>query len=263
MPTRSILGLLAGTLFMSVPAAAQSADILVRRLTGNSRVQAALEFVERDQDRTIRDMAELGRIAESGGSETAQAFLDRLKALMLTEARMDAVGNALAFRKGTGGPLVVVAAPLDAPDGVRSAAVVLAIVRAMNSANIQTKSDLLFVGSGGRLDPDKYRGIKHVFHESEIKNQIRFFVAIDGKSPQRLSSAPKTIGSTFVQLAYQAISTFGLKPDYDNDNAEASVAIELKVPSITIGAGDLEKSSSVKSIQIALTTILAIAGITM
>src|ERR1044071_4181291 len=93
-----------------------------------------------------------------------------------TDVERDAEGNVMGIRKGTGGgPLVAIAAHLDtvfpegtdvhvkrqgtrlsAPgvgDDTRSLAVLLAIIRAMNAANVETTSDILFVGNVGEEGP--------------------------------------------------------------------------------------------------------------
>ncbi len=90
----------------------------------------------------------------------------------LSDVEIDAVGNVMGLRRGTGnGPLLVVAAHLDtvfpagtdvkvrregtklfAPgvgDDTRSLAVLLAYIRALDAAGIRTRSDILFVGDVG------------------------------------------------------------------------------------------------------------------
>ena len=124
----------------------------------------------------------------------------------------------LGLRKGTGGgPLIAIAAHLDtvfpegtdvtvkrqgtrlsAPgigDDTRSLAVLLAMIRAMNAAGIQTSSDILFVGDVGEEGPGDLRGMKQLFTKGPYKDRIKMFIAIDGAG----SGAEITNGGIGVQ----------------------------------------------------------------
>jgi len=108
------------------------------------------------------------------------------------------------LRKGTGGgPLIAIAAHLDtvfpagtdvkvkrtgtrlaAPgvgDDARSLAVMLAIVRAMDRAKVQTKSDILFVADVGEEGPGDLRGMRQLFLKGPYKDRIKAFVSIDDR----------------------------------------------------------------------------------
>jgi tripeptide aminopeptidase len=65
-------------------------------------------------------------------------------------------------------------------DNARSLAVMLAIIRALESANVQTTGDILFVGDVGEEGPGDLRGMKYLFQKGRYKDRIRMFVSVDG-----------------------------------------------------------------------------------
>ena len=118
----------------------------------------------------------------------AEAFLARLQALGLTNAAIDAEGNVVGVRKGTGnGPKLVISAHLDtvfpsgtdvkvkerdgklyAPgisDNTRGLAVLLSWLKVLNDQKIATVGDLVFVGNVGEEELGNLRGMKHLFKE--------------------------------------------------------------------------------------------------
>src|SRR6187549_1656323 len=117
-------------------------------------------------------MIELNEIPAPSFKEMdrARAFAQMLRDSGMSNVEIDPEGNVIALRKGSGsGPMVAVAAHLDtvfpegtdvhvkrqgtrlsAPgigDNTRSLAVLLGIVRALDSAMLQTAGDILFVGN--------------------------------------------------------------------------------------------------------------------
>jgi tripeptide aminopeptidase len=80
--------------------------------------------------------------------------------------------------------------------------------------------------------------------------------------------------SPIVQIASHVIQRFGMQPSYSTGSTDANIPMSLKIPSITIDSGgqggrahaldewiDVEKSASVKGIQVVLTTLVALAGL--
>src|SRR5581483_3112560 len=130
----------------------------------------------------------------------------------LTEVEMDPEGNVMGLRRGTGpagGPVVVIAAHQDtvfppgtnvkvrregaklyAPgvgDDTRSLAVLLAYIRALDTAKIRTKSDILFVGDVGEEGPGDLRGMRYLFGKGKYKDRIKAFFSMDGLEAQRVT----------------------------------------------------------------------------
>jgi di/tripeptidase len=58
--------------------------------------------------------------------------------------------------------------------------VLLAMIRAMDAAKIQTASDILFVGNVGEEGPGDLRGMKYLFQKGPYKDKIKMFISIDG-----------------------------------------------------------------------------------
>jgi acetylornithine deacetylase/succinyl-diaminopimelate desuccinylase-like protein len=183
----------------------QSTETTVSRLLANPKVKAAQQFIENDHDRIIREIIQLTEIEAPPFKEEkrAQAYLAMMRQLGLTSVEKDAEGNVLGLRKGTGGaPLIAIAAHLDTvfPEGTdvkvkregtrlmapgvgddsRALAVLLAIVRAMDAAKIETRSDILFVGDVGEEGPGDLRGMKYLFQKGPYKDRIRMFISLDG-----------------------------------------------------------------------------------
>ena len=98
------------------------ADQRVSRIQQDARYQRALEFTNEDYDRFVDELIELTEIPAPPFKEEAraQAYLEKLQELGLQDVEMDAEGNVMGIRPGTGGgPLLAVAAHLDTvfPEG--------------------------------------------------------------------------------------------------------------------------------------------------
>jgi tripeptide aminopeptidase len=183
----------------------QTPQAVVDRIAKHSGVKNAELFIESDHDRIIRETIALNEIPAPPfkEAERARAFAQMLRESGMSNVEIDAEGNVLALRKGTGsGPLVAVAAHLDtvfpegtdvkvkrqgnrliAPgigDNTRSLAVLLGIIRALDNAKVQTTGDILFVGNVGEEGPGDLRGMRYLFQKGAYKDRIRMFVSVDG-----------------------------------------------------------------------------------
>ena len=137
-------------------------------------------------------------------------FAQMLRESGLSDVEIDPEGNVLGLRKGTGsGPLIAIAAHLDTvfPEGTdvrvkrtgnrllapgvgdnsRSLAVLLAIIRALDEAKVQTTSDILFVGDVGEEGPGDLRGMRYLFQKGRYKDRIQMFVSLDGAGAEATS----------------------------------------------------------------------------
>ena len=194
---------LAGAL--AAVASAQVAPAEVPRLIAGEPFAAARRFIQTDHDRFVRELIELTQIPAPPFKEErrAKAFLEKLRQHGLSDVEMDPEGNVMGVRKGTGGaPMLAVLAHLDtvfpegtdvrvkrsgtrlsAPgigDDTRGLALMLAVIRAMDAAKIQTASDILFVGNVGEEGEGDLRGVKYLLRTGKYKDRIRNFLAIDG-----------------------------------------------------------------------------------
>jgi tripeptide aminopeptidase len=186
-------------------AAATTPDAAVARVLNDPKVKQAIAAIDRDHDRLVSEIITLTEIPSPpfGEEKRGAAYLEMLRQTGLTNVERDPEGNVMGLRKGTGGgPMIAIAAHLDtvfpagtdvkvkrdvtrlaAPgvgDDTRSLAVLLAIIRAINAAGVQTTSDILFVGDVGEEGPGDLRGMKQLFLKGKYKDQIKMFISIDG-----------------------------------------------------------------------------------
>src|SRR5215831_18673299 len=103
-------------------ASAQSADEKVRLIINSDKFKAAQSFIEKDYDRFMNEIVQLTEIEAPPFKEEkrGKVYLDMLRQHGLSNVEMDAEGNVMGIRKGTGGgPLIAIAAHLDTvfPEG--------------------------------------------------------------------------------------------------------------------------------------------------
>jgi acetylornithine deacetylase/succinyl-diaminopimelate desuccinylase-like protein len=261
-------------------AAQTSPDAAVAKVRANPKFQQAIAAIDREHDRMVADIVSLTEIPSPPFKEDkrAAAFMALLRAAGLTGVERDAEGNVLGLRKGRGGgPLIAVSAHLDtvfpegtdvrvkrqgtrlsAPgvgDDTRSLAVLLAMIRAMNAAGVQTASDILFVGDVGEEGPGDLRGMKQLFTKGAYKDRIKMFIAIDGAG----SGAEITNGGigvrryrvTFTGPGGHSYGAFGLvNPAFAMGNAAAKfskIAVPAS-PKTTLNIGVVGGGTSINSI---------------
>ena len=185
-------------------AAQQDAANLGAKLLADPAIKGAIDAIRTAEPQTIEDQI---RICEVEAPPFKEAKRAEMYARMFREAglqnvRIDKEGNVLGDRPGTQPrPRVILSAHLDTvfPEGTdvkvkrdgtilrgpgigddcRGLAVLLAVVRAMNQAKIQTPGTITFVGTVGEEGLGDLRGVKYLFNEG-MKGQIDRFVSIDG-----------------------------------------------------------------------------------
>ena len=170
----------------------------------NSATRAALDGVRADDPQVVADQIRLCEIPAPPFQETArgQAMKAAFEQLGLANVRIDKAGNVLGDRPGVlPRPQLVVAAHLDTvfPEGTdvrvkrtgtvlagpgigdncRGLAVLLAVARALNRANVHTDGRVTFVADVGEEGLGDLRGMKQLFGET-MKGRIDRFLAIDG-----------------------------------------------------------------------------------
>ena len=198
--------LLVVALLGSAAAPAQTAlDSAVRRVVSSQGFRDAAAFLDRHHDALVAETIQLTEIPAPPFKEAARgkAFEALLRQTRLTNIGTDPEGNVMGLRKGAGGgSLVAIAAHLDtvfpegtnvtvkrdgtrlsAPgigDNTRSLAVLIAIIRAMDAANVQTANDILFVANVGEEGPGDLRGVRYLFQKGAYKDRIKTFISVDG-----------------------------------------------------------------------------------
>ena len=188
----------AGTVFASmanaqtlpVPQVSPNVENAYAKLEAAPVYQKLMADVRADDARALTELKTMTEIPAPPFKEKARAeyFVARLKALGLTDAHIDAEGNAIGIRKGTGnGPRLLISAHLDtvfpegtdvtvksrdgklyAPgigDDTRGLAVLLSWLKVLNENKVRTVGDLVFVGNVGEEELGNLRGMKAVFRD--------------------------------------------------------------------------------------------------
>src|SRR4051794_38197767 len=189
----------------------EQAESIIRQVMATEAWRTAAATLAAEHDRTVEDIIALTQIEAPSFQEAtrASAFRAMAEAYGLQNVATDAEGNVTGIRRGIGnGPLVCVAAHLDtvfpagtdvkvrregtklfAPgigDDTRSLAVLLAWLRAMDAAGIETRADILFVADVGEEGTGDLRGMRHLFQHGRYKDRISTFITVDSPNMERI-----------------------------------------------------------------------------
>jgi acetylornithine deacetylase/succinyl-diaminopimelate desuccinylase-like protein len=178
----------------------------VASIIDNQKFKSAVAVFDRDHDKIVSELIEITEIESPPFKEKmrAEAYRKKLADLGLTDVEIDEEGNVTGVRKGTAsdGSYLAMIAHLDtvfpegtdvkvkregskllAPgigDDAKGLTVLLAYLRALDEAKIQTKQDILIVGSVGEEGLGDLRGVKHLFQKGKYKNKIKSALIVDG-----------------------------------------------------------------------------------
>ena len=252
-------------------------DQAYTQLLGAPNIKQLLDAVQADHERSIEDLKMLTEIEAPPFKEQkrAEAFLARLKALGLSDARIDSEGNVIGLRKGTGnGPKLMISAHLDtvfpagtdvkvkerdgklyAPgisDDTRGLAVLLSWLKVLNENKIHTVGDLLFVGNVGEEELGNLRGMKAIFRDHlDIDGMVGVEPAPDG-NVLVLGTASHRYEVTFKGPGGHSYAAFGQVPSAIHGMGRAIAKIaDIKTPSFpktTFTVGTVGGGTSVNTI---------------
>ena len=280
-----LAALLVGPAAAQPPAAPQgNVTKAVDSVLSNDRFKKAIVHVSSEYERIVGEIVKLTEIPAPPfqEAERAQAFLGMLQESGIKDAVIDEEGNVIGLRKGSGsGPLLVISSHLDTvfPEGTnvkvrregtrlyapgvgdasRYLAVLLAMVRALDAAEIRTASDILFVATVGEEGPGDLRGVKHLFTKGAYKDKIKTFISLDilsteGNDDNKINNGAlgsKRYRVTFKGPGGHSYQAFGLvNPAFAMGNAIQKFS-EIKVPSdpkTTFNVGVVGGGTSVNSI---------------
>ncbi len=210
----------------STPIRAQAPDAeeAVARLLSDPVVMRALDHIESTDEQTMADLVTLTEIPAPPFTETlrGEAFFRMMVELGVDSAWVDEEGNVLGLRRGSGdGEVLAFTAHLDtvfpegtdvtvrmrgdtlyAPgiaDDTRGLAAILAVLRALNAADIRTNGDLLFVGTVGEEGLGDLRGVKHLFRDGGPR--IDRFISVDGTGASGVTH--KALGSHRYRVTFK------------------------------------------------------------
>jgi tripeptide aminopeptidase len=257
--------------------AQQEAANIGAKLMANGAIKAAVEAIKASEPQTIEDQIRLCEVEAPPFKETkrAEVYAKMFRELGLQNVRIDKEGNVLGDRPGAEPrPRLVFTAHLDTvfPEGTdvkvkrdgnilrgpgigddcRGLAVLLAVVRTMNQAKIQTPGSITFVGTVGEEGLGDLRGVKYLFNEG-LKGQIDRFVSIDGTG---LGITHIAVGSLRYRVTFKgpgghSYGAFGLSnPMHALGRAVAAIS-QFEVPEnpkTTFNVGRMGGGTSVNAI---------------
>src|SRR5947209_6282224 len=176
-------------------------DEQVKSLLARPEIQAAFADVEKNRDRVLKEWITITEINAPAGKEQERAAFSEniLRGYKSLDVRRDSVGNIIATRRGTGGgPTVVIDAHMDtvfqeglkikverregrlyAPgigDDTRNVEAMLAMIRALDAANIKTKGDLVFLFTVE--EETTFKGVNQFVKDN--KDRVGHYIALDG-----------------------------------------------------------------------------------
>jgi len=251
----------------------------ITRLRDMEAYQGALRRLDEEYVRFVEELVQLTEIpAPPFGEEVrASTYMAMLRDAGLTNVEMDQIGNVMGLRPGTGGaPLLAVAAHLDTvfPEGTEvevrregnrlrapgigddtaGLATLLAVARVLNETDLETESDLLFIGNVGEEGAGDLRGVKHLFRDGKYKDQIGGFISVESGGQSTITTG--ALGSLRYRVTFKgpgghSYGAFGLvSPAYAMGNAIRKVsAISVPdTPKTTFNIGIVEGGTSVNSI---------------
>jgi tripeptide aminopeptidase len=240
-------------------------------------VREVLEAVRVDEPQVVEDQIRFCEIPAPPFKETAraQALKSAFEQLGLSNVRLDKAGNVLGDRPGVAlRPHLVVAAHLDTvfPEGTdvrvkrngavltgpgigdncRGLAALVALVRALRRAKIQTDGPVTFVADVGEEGLGDLRGMKELFGAT-MKGQIDRFLSIDGSG---LYLANVAVGSRRYRVTFKgpgghSFGAFGTaNPVQAMGRAIAKIS-QLRVPAqpkTTFNVGRVGGGTSINAI---------------
>jgi len=260
------------------PASAQQdAANLGTRLMADAVVKTAVDAVTAAEPQTLEDQVRLCEVEAPPFKEQkrAEVYARMFREAGLQNVRIDKEGNVLGDRPGAQPrPRLVFSAHLDTvfPEGTdvkvkrdgqmlrgpgigddcRGLAVVLAVIRAMNQAKVQTAGSITFVGTVGEEGLGDLRGVKYLFNEG-MKGQIDRFVSIDGTG---LGITNVAVGSLRYRVTFKgpgghSYGAFGLSNPLHALGRAVETISQFEVPGdpkTTFNVGRVGGGTSVNSI---------------
>jgi acetylornithine deacetylase/succinyl-diaminopimelate desuccinylase-like protein len=273
----SLTVIILGVVAAAPAAAQQDAANLGAKLMSDGAVKAAVDAIRVAEPKTIEDQIQICEVEAPPFKEAkrAELYARMFREAGLQNVRIDTEGNVLGDRPGAQPrPRLVFSAHLDTvfPEGTdvkvkrdgkllrgpgigddcRGLAVQLAVIRAMNQAQIQTPGTITFVGTVGEEGLGDLRGVKYLFNEG-MKGQVDRFVSIDGTG---LGITHIAVGSLRYRVTFKgpgghSYGAFGLSnPMHALGRAVAAIS-QFEVPSdpkTTFNVGRMGGGTSVNAI---------------
>ncbi len=247
-------------LFLSAVCLAQSPA----ELMNDRAVRAAMDAAQRNEPATLDLQARICEIPAPPYKEEVRGLeLKRLfEQLGLRDVRIDAHPNLVfsahldtVFPEGTNVKVTREGDVMKAPgigDDCRGLAVMLAVIRALNEAHVETPGTITFVADVGEEGLGDLRGMKSLFFDS-LKGQIDKFISVDGTG---LGITHIGVGSNRYKVVFKgpgghSYGAFGMaNPIQAMGRAIAKIdAIEVpRQPKTTFNVGRVGGGTSINAI---------------
>ena len=258
---------------MATPAAFAS----VAQIAADRRVHQAFHWMHLQEQRILEWQTELVSVPAPpfGERPRAEWLCARFRELGLSDPRIDEAGNALAVRPGRArGPQVLLSAHIDtvfpastpvapalqgtrlsapgACDNGAGVAAMLAVAAALESAQMTTAADIVFIGNVGEEGEGDLRGMRHIYrdggaaiaahivldgagHEAAVTHalgSLRFLVTIDGPGGHSWTDAGRPNPIVVMSRAIERFSRMPLP----------------EIPRTTINVGTIEGGTAINAI---------------
>jgi tripeptide aminopeptidase len=269
--------LLTGPVRAQAPNPGSAVEAASQAILANPGVVKALEDIKADDDRAFAEQKRITEIPAPPYKEKQRAeyFLKRFVELGFKDASVDAEGNVVALRKGSGGgrPKLVVSAHLDTvfPEGTdvsikekdgiivapgigddsRGLAALLSLIKSLNENGIATVGDLMFVGTVGEEELGNLRGVKALFRDHA---DIDGFISIDSLGVTNVIN--QATGSHRYEMTFKgpgghSFQEFGLPSAIHAMGRAVAKIADLQTPSdpkTTFTVGTVRGGTSVNAI---------------
>jgi tripeptide aminopeptidase len=199
-----------GIVFLMATISMRTADDSIEKLAESSAVARGLTWIEKNSDWTTDQQVKLTEIPAPEFDETRRGeFLKQLFEASGLQVHTDKLGNVIAERPGTDpNSVVLLAAHLDtvfaagtdvrvkrdgsrltAPgiaDNSAGLAALAALGRALNEANVRTKSTIVLAGDVGEEGEGNLRGIRALVEA--YRSKLVAVIAVDGASTEHITT---------------------------------------------------------------------------
>lgn len=248
----------------------------VKRLLEHAQVKEALAFLQKDDERTLKEQLYMCGIPAPSYHEKERAEYVKVKfeEIGLENVHMDEIWNVFGTIGGTGGgPSIMLAAHLDTVfpmetdvtvrkegnvyrcpginDDTRAVAELFTIARAMKGAGLRLMGDLIFCANVCEEGLGDLKGVKHIFQKGD---RIDGFVSID--DPATGGIVYQAVGSLRYEVIYtgrggHSLTDFGIpNPVHALGRAIQKIA-DFQVPDTprtTFNVGVIQGGTSVNTI---------------
>jgi tripeptide aminopeptidase len=198
----------------------------VAALLRDARVARAFAFIDSAAERFTTEQIRICEIPAPPFKEQERAryFAARFTELGLTDVHTDSEGNVIGFYRGEAEePLLALSAHLDtvfpettdvqvrregsrlcAPgiaDNVAGLAALVALIQALNAAQIKPRGTIAFVATVGEEGEGNLRGVRHLFSEGRLAGRVSAFISFDGPGIEHITH--QALGSRRYRVTLQ------------------------------------------------------------